>query len=369
MTSIGPQMPPSPSKRKRTPDNQEDESPPTKQARNTDEIDINDDNSSDDGFGPSAPAAQGSSAPKTAAGPSLPPTAKTNTDEIDLDASDNDDDDDYGPSASSAAATASASKPSIGPSLPPKRTIGPSLPPPADSLTAESPTVHAPGADSDASDSEDDYAPALPGSKAAQAHLAAQSRAAALAALEPAAAPAAPQRDDWMLAPPPAAAGYSERDPSKLKNRRFASNKPHASAPAGGPAEISSIWTETPEQKRKRLEDAVLGRTAPAGSELERQGASAAGAAARPSKEQERARRTAENLEAVRGKSLYETHATARKEGGRRKDEEEEDDPSARAFDREKDMALGGSINSTQRRELLGKAKDFGGRFQKGSFL
>ncbi|KAF3348660.1 hypothetical protein VdG2_03542 [Verticillium dahliae VDG2] len=259
MTSIGPQMPPSPSKRKRTPDNQEDESPPTKQARNTDEIDINDDDSSDDGFGPSAPAAQGSSASKTAAGPSLPPTAKTNTDEIDLDASDNDDDDDDGPSASSAATTASASKPSIGPSLPPKRTIGPSLPPPADSLTAESSTVPAPGADSDASDSEDDYAPALPGSKAAQAHLAAQ--------------------------------------------------------------------------------------------------------------EQERARRTAENLEAVRGKSLYETHATARKEGGRRKDDEEEDDPSARAFDREKDMALGGRINSTQRRELLGKAKDFGGRFQKGSFL
>ncbi|KAF3357440.1 1-phosphatidylinositol-4,5-bisphosphate phosphodiesterase gamma-2 [Verticillium dahliae VDG1] len=180
MTSIGPQMPPSPSKRKRTPDNQEDESPPTKQARNTDEIDINDDDSSDDGFGPSAPAAQGSSASKTAAGPSLPPTAKTITDEIDLDASDNDDDDDDGPSASSAATTASASKP---------------------------------------------------------------------------------------------------------------------------------------------------------------------------------------------GKSLYETHATARKEGGRRKDDEEEDDPSARAFDREKDMALGGRINSTQRRELLGKAKDFGGRFQKGSFL
>ncbi|CRK21091.1 hypothetical protein BN1708_003428, partial [Verticillium longisporum] len=239
MTSIGPQMPPSPSKRKRTPDNQEDESPPTKQARNTDEIDINDDDSSDDGFGPSAPAAQGPYAPKTAAGPSLPPTAKTNTDEIDLDASDNDDDD-YGPSASSAAATASTNKPSIGSLLPPKRTIGPSLPPPADSLTAESSTVPAPSADSDASDSEDDYAPALPGSKAAQAHLAAH---------------------------------------------------------------------------------------------------------------------------------LYETHATARKEGGRRKDDEEEDDPSARAFDREKDMALGGRINSTQRRELLGKAKDFGGRFQKGSFL
>ncbi|KAM0288060.1 hypothetical protein ACHAQH_000128 [Verticillium albo-atrum] len=365
MASIGPQMPPSPSKRKRTPDDRGDELQPTKQARNAEEIDLDDDDSSEDGFGPSAPASHGPFAPKPAVGPSLPPTATTNTDEIDLVASDDDDNDDYGPSVPSTASRedTSASRSSTGFSLPRKATIGPSLPPP-NSCSETSSTLPANNADSD-SDSEDDYAPALPGSIAAQAHLAAQSRAAALAALEPTAAPAAPQRDDWMLAPPPAAAGYSERDPSKLKNRRFASNKPHSSAPSGGPAEISSIWTETPEQKRKRLEDAVLGRAAPAGSALERQGSSAA----RPSREQERDRRTAENLEAVKGKSLYETHMTARKEGGRRKDEEEEDDPSARAFDREKDMAVSGSINSTQRRELLGKAKDFGGRFQKGSFL
>ncbi|KAM0335357.1 hypothetical protein ACHAQA_000402 [Verticillium albo-atrum] len=365
MASIGPQMPPSPSKRKRTPDDDRgDDSPPTKQARNTDEINLDDDDSSDDGFGPSAPASHGPSAPKPAVGPSLPPTAKPNTDEIDLDASD---DDDYGPSMPSTASqpAPAAAKPSIGPSLPPKRTIGPSLPPPSSSTAASRPPANDPGSDSDSD--EDDYAPALPGSTAAQAQLDRQSRAAALAALEPAAAPAAPQRDDWMLAPPPAAGGYNERDPSKLKNRRFASNKPHSSAPSGGgPAEISSIWTETPEQKRKRLEDAVLGRAAPAGSDLEHQKQQGK---ARPSREEERARRTAENLEAVRGKSLYDTHMSARKEGERRKDEEEEDDPSARAFDREKDMALGGRINSTQRRELLGKAKDFGGRFQKGSYL
>ncbi|KAL1903603.1 hypothetical protein Sste5346_000232 [Sporothrix stenoceras] len=48
---------------------------------------------------------------------------------------------------------------------------------------------------------------------------------------------------------------------------------------------------------------------------------------------------------------------------------EEDDDPSARAFDREKDMRIGVQINNKQRRDLVSRAGDFGGRFSKGSFL
>ena len=48
---------------------------------------------------------------------------------------------------------------------------------------------------------------------------------------------------------------------------------------------------------------------------------------------------------------------------------EKEDDPSARGFDKEKDMGLGRSINHTQRKEMLNKSKDFGSRFARGSFL
>jgi hypothetical protein len=173
-----------------------------------------------------------------------------------------------------------------------------------------------------------------------------------------------------MLAPP-TSSGFNERDPSKLKARRFASNKPHASAPSGGGAsEISSIWTETPEQKRKRLEDAVLGRAAPAGSDLEAAERMNPAARAKEKEEEARRRRTAEHVAATRGKSLYEEHQSGRKQGrSEGKDVEEEDDPSKRAFDREKDMGLGGQISTAQRRELMTKAKDFGGRFQKGSFL
>ncbi|CAK7269518.1 hypothetical protein SEPCBS57363_003640 [Sporothrix epigloea] len=47
----------------------------------------------------------------------------------------------------------------------------------------------------------------------------------------------------------------------------------------------------------------------------------------------------------------------------------EDDDPSARAFDREKDMRIGVQITNKQRRDLVSRAGDFSGRFSKGSFL
>jgi hypothetical protein len=175
---------------------------------------------------------------------------------------------------------------------------------------------------------------------------------------------AAPQRDSWMLAPP-TASGYAERDPTRMRNRKFASKAAPQAAPGSSAA---SIWTETPEEKLQRLQDAVLGR----GS-----GPAADGGSQNPSKtrgqeeREQRDRRIAASIEATRGQSLYEEHSQRRRdgEGGPRKPEDEEDDPSKRGFDREKDMAIGGKIGTAQRRELITKAANFGGRFQKGSFL
>jgi hypothetical protein len=78
------------------------------------------------------------------------------------------------------------------------------------------------------------------------------------------------------------------------------------------------------------------------------------------------ARRIREYNEKVRGKSLYEERRERKEKDGTK---EEEDDPSKRGFDREKDMALGGRMGHGEKREMLVKAKDFGSRFQKGSFL
>ena len=48
---------------------------------------------------------------------------------------------------------------------------------------------------------------------------------------------------------------------------------------------------------------------------------------------------------------------------------EEDDDPSKRAFDWEKDMKVGGQISGSQKKELLNRAANFGGRFQSGKYL
>ena len=215
--------------------------------------------------------------------------------------------------------------------------------------------------DSDDDDDDDDYGPALPTSSAHQARQSEAAARAVRAAAESAAK--GPQRDDWMLAPP-TAGGYKAPDPTKLKARKFNSG-PRSGAGGGGGSEaaaggISSIWTETPEQKRKRLEDAVLGRDAGA-------------AAPRPPptqsrEDEERAAQIRDNLERARGPSLYAVHQ-ARDGGKGGRIEEEEDDPSKRGFDREKDMKIGGRIGAAQRKELLNKAADFGGRFSKGKFL
>lgn len=342
MSSIGPQIPSQhSSKRKRTPEPDTDNtSSHTKHPRhNADEIALDDSDSEDD-CGPLAPGA-GPAAPtvsKPALGPTLPPTASiANKDEIGLDDSDSDSD--------------------VGPAPPPlARRSGP-MP----TTTEESSEA--------GSSSEDDYGPALPNKV---------SRRGPIGPFMPptdSSSSTAPVRDEWMLALP-VNTGYSERDPTKLKARKFTSKPSAASyssaAAGGGPGGggISALWTETPEEKLKRLQDAVLGRSDGTGKSA----GEVAAADARAREQAERDQKIAASIASHRGKSLYDEHqggADGGGAGGRRsgKGGEEDDDPSKRAFDREKDMSLGSKMGAAQRRELVAKSANFGGRFQKGSFL
>ncbi|KAK0730342.1 hypothetical protein B0H67DRAFT_561329 [Lasiosphaeris hirsuta] len=392
MASIGPQLPPHLQKRKRAPeDNMEQAAPPTKASRraNGDDIPLEDSDSSDDGFGLSAPShtikKPPANAPKPSIGPSLPPKfsqsqekrgpppsprvaksspkparrigpaqhpASTNGGEISLD-----EDSDTGPAPSPK---------SIGPTPPPpspapRRVLGPA-PPPAD--LSQRPTT-GPDSDSD-SDSDDGYGPALP--SAAESRRAHNPTVPLFARSQPE-EPAASKRDDWMVVPP-TSSGYTAPDPTKLKNRKFASGRSAENKPTGG---VSSIWTETPEEKARRLANAVLGREDPT---------TASDTPSGPLKKA-RSRRADESkikafTEQTRGRSLVEEHqvlrltgkAVAEGQGGEgKKVIEEEDDPSKRAFDWEKDMKVGGQISGSQRQQLLNKAANFGGRFQSGNYL
>lgn len=179
-----------------------------------------------------------------------------------------------------------------------------------------------------------------------------------------------------MLAPPAPAKGYTERDPTKLKARKFATGRAAAGneAHAGG---VSAIWTETPEEKAKRLRDAVLGR----GGEEQGRGQRVVEKVVAPRGQKADEEKIRKFTEETRGRSLYDEHQIrkgmgkeedgdgGRKKGGKEGEEEEDDDPSKRAFSWDKDMKSSGTISHTQRRQLLAKSADFGGRFDKGRYL
>ncbi|QPG96014.1 hypothetical protein C2857_002894 [Epichloe festucae Fl1] len=321
MSSIGPQLPADLTKRKRTPDPDDAHNqppPPSKQARrrdagraaNNEEIDMNTSDSDQD-IGPSAPPATS---------PEAEPAIPSNAHEIDLSDSDSD--------------TRPAQPPQPQPQ--PRHRASPS------------------SSSSSEDEDEDDYGPSLPSLTTARPPI-----GPTLPSSEP-----APQRDTWMLAPPPSTS-YSERDPTRLRARKFAS-KPSAKPSPPSSSNLSSIWTETPQEKLRRQRDALLGRapSACAGPLLP----------ARDRIQEQRDRRVAESIDATRGKSLYDEHSERRKHaaaaasssGGKIEDD---DDPSKRAFDREKDMAVGGKIGTKARTELISKSANFGARFQKGSFL
>lgn len=380
MPAVGINLPPHLTKRKRSPTDPEDpESPPHKlQAatapsegvlghpappKNPEELQLDNDTSGDDEYGPSKPASKPSPPAKRILGPALPPTAAAKrVDELDLEESS---EDEYGPSKP---AITTNNKPFA---PPPKRILGPAPPPAPLSELPSHPanqTTH-----DDTSDSEDDYGPSLPSANDLKNTSSNTNSHPLFSSTDPTstATPTTqkPQRESWMLIPPSALDSQHRVDPTKLKNRKFASGKGGASTSSSKTGGISAIWTETPEEKRRRVEDEVLGRKEAASSSRS-ENMSGRGREGREEdrEEIETERRIREYNTQNRGKSLLEEFS-AGKEGERGREKEKEDDPSKRGFDREKDMALGGRLGHGQKREMLAKAREFGGRFERGKYL
>ncbi|KAM0709272.1 hypothetical protein Q7P35_003310 [Cladosporium inversicolor] len=232
-----------------------------------------------------------------------------------------------------------------------RRVVGPAMPPaPLEQRPTEPATTQS--QEDESSSDDDDFGPSLPPTGAEAQNDGSDTRPQQYIS-EAQAEPAKPKRDDWMTMPPEQDGLASRMDPSKLRARGFNTGK-GAKAPAekGGD---SSAWHETPEQKRKRLEDEMMGVSRPSPGVPK-----AAGPNKKPGDEAA-AKALKERTEKARGPSLMDQHQG-------RKPEHAEDDPSARAFDREKDMGMGG-IGRTQKKELLKQAGGFSSKFSGGSFL
>ena len=295
-------------------------------------------------------------------GPSLPPHLAPKRKRED---DDSDSDDDFGPAPPKQRSRSSSSSSNNGekrrklagplppsttpPSKPSSRVIGPSLPPaPLDERPTTDPYENE-------SSSDDDFGPALaPAAGTVEHDIERQRQRNFEAETTTQEAAKVSQREEWMLAPPEGSDWASKVDPTKLRNRKFNTGK-GAKGPSSGGAVDMGLWTETPEQKRKRLEDEVMG--------VQRSGGDQKNDNRREKAEAEAmGRRIREHNEKNRNVSLYDQHTS-------KGPKEKEDDPSARAFDKEKDIGGGVKIGHAKRKELLTKAADFGSRFSKGNFL
>ena len=249
-----------------------------------------------------------------------------------------------------------------------RRIAGPAMPP---ALLDERPNQPPNGQEDESSDDDDDdFGPAPP--SATNTGAASRQDEVGPENITHETEPETVKRDEWMMMPPKQDDLAARMDPLKQRPRGFNTGKGGKGPSASG--DDNSSWHETPEQKRKRLEDEMMGISKPSTkasvttAKADRGKDAAAAAKIRehtvsrhfeccsrmnqgPNSEQEK----------TRGASLMEQHQNS-------KGNIEEDDPSKRAFDREKDMG-GRTIGQIQRKEMLNKASGFSSKFSGGSYL
>ena len=230
-----------------------------------------------------------------------------------------------------------------------RRVIGPTMPPaPIEERPNTPPTPPRKADEQDDSSSEDDFGPAVPVGDESEATSAFDRKS--LDNEQQSAEPKQLKHDDWMLHPPTQDDLAARLDPTRRRPNKFGSGK-------GNTTSDSSMWHETPEEKRKRLANEVLGVS-------ETAGAGSASSRASNKNDVETRRKIDEYNAKNRSKSLYEMHEGKRKKEGK----DDEDDPSKRAFDREKDIG-GRTLNYTQRKQVLNRASNLGSKFSGGGYL
>lgn len=280
-------------------------------------------------------------------GPRLPsPTGKRKRDNAG-DGSSSDSDDSFGPQVPLSKQddeSSAAKKP---------RVIGPALPPSTNPARESGPvSLEKNDGNSSSESSDDDFGPSLPTKADAKAATPGHDPGIDNVSKSVSNQPNTPQpaRDEWMTLAP-ASGDWSQRiDPTKIKSRKFNTSRTSGNSSSGVDA-----WHETPEQKQARLRKEVLGIKEDKKRRPEEPSTG-------PSEEDAETARRMKEYNKQRGPSLFDAHQKSQKG-------EKDDDPSARAFDREKDIGGGLQLNSTQRRDMMKKSSDFNSRFSSAKYL
>jgi hypothetical protein len=200
-------------------------------------------------IGPARPQTQAtqSQSSASAAGPTLPPHLQHGSSGAN-DEEDDDEDDDYTPS------------------LPPGMTVrtaqGPTLPPHlANRNRSPSPASEA------ESDDDSDVGPLPAPNIASGSTLSAAEEFRLLERQKQEAeeeqqrlAGQKPKREAWMTVPPSALDALAHRDPTKITKTGFSQNSRRGAGAEKATEDGRSLWTETPQERAKRLEEEVSGK-------------------------------------------------------------------------------------------------------------
>ncbi|KAF4207117.1 hypothetical protein CNMCM8980_007310 [Aspergillus fumigatiaffinis] len=155
------------------------------------------------------------------------------------------------------------------------------------------------------------------------------------------------QRDIWMLRPPRPSELSTRLDPTRLKNRKFQGGQ---SLSYSG-EEVDITWTETPQQKLKRLQDEAMGVSSQPVLSHDK---SSTSMASKSPPRQHNSSKASERLPPSSTNSLMSSS---------------NDDPSCRPFRWATDMASAPKLSTLQHQKQVGEALDFASKFTKGKYL
>lgn len=134
-----------------------------------------------------------------------------------------------------------------------RRIIGPA-PPPAP-LDQKPPTD---SKDDEESSDEDDFGPSMPSAVQLHANGSRSEAHGEFHTKDDEQTTKPTRRDNWMTMPPKQDDLAARMDPTKIRAKGFNTGK-GAKGPSQVVGDDNTMWTETPEEKRKRLENEVLG--------------------------------------------------------------------------------------------------------------